>query len=751
MTSEAEVWIGPDAVKRGGLEVAEARIDGVPVQLIRISPDRSSPELVARFRQQARLLGTLRAANAERLLFEGDLDDAPFAALEPTSGQTLASLIASADPGARLGLVERFAQPIASALAQAHARGLFHGRIRPESILFARDGGVLLTGFLEGSQPLGDQSTVISSERFFLPRPAGLSEEAWDLRCLALVGWYALSGTVVSSAREIQGNSALGPLIAGVLDGAITSAEAFASALASRGGGAFVARTQTGVPPPLGTRTVPARVVGGSSSGPRTVVLRQPMIPEEEREPPETATLPELGSMVGSYEIVGEVGRGSNGVVFRANHVVLGRATALKVQLARVRDSETARRRFFREARALAALRHPGVVEIHDAGLTSDGAPFVAMELLEGEPLNKLGPMPARQAAELIKDVALGLAAIHEAGLIHRDIKPSNVMVERRAGGLRAKITDFGLVKDLLDDEHTKLTRAGWFLGTVAFCAPEQVSEPGSVGPAADLYALGATLYFALTGTPPHTGRGAEFLERRLSERAPRLTEHGAIGQVANQLLEFSPSARPASARATVELLERALVKDGFAPANAADEGGSLRSWIATGALGLAAISALAIWVLLVAEVREKPVPVAPEPSAQAPVTEAPRAEAPVVAARAATVAETPEPAPRASPPPRRTAPPASTAPRPTSAPSPKPTEVAPPPAPTKEAVVARARALGAQIRGLGPKVPVEALRPIETEYFAIKEALGGPVTLEALRDLDQRLQALEQSLARYR
>lgn len=749
MTSEAEVWIGPNAVKRGGLEVAEARIDGVPVQLIRISADRSSPELVARFRQQARLLGTLRAPNAERLLFEGDLDDVPFAALEPTSGPTLANVLASADPGARLSVVERFAEPIASALAQAHALGLFHGRIRPESILFTRDGRVLLTGFLEGSQPLGDQSTVISSERFFLPRPAGLGEEAWDLRCLALVVWYALSGTVAASGREIQGNSAFGPLIAGVLDGAIASLGAFASALASRAGGAFVARTQTGAPPPLGTRTVPARVVGGSSSGPRTVVLRQPMTAEE-REPPETATLPELGSMVGSYEIVGEVGRGSNGVVLRANHVVLGRPAALKVQLARVRDSETARRRFFREARALAALHHPSVVEIHDAGLTSDGAPFVAMELLEGEPLNKLGPMPARQAAELIKDVALGLAAIHEAGLIHRDIKPSNVMVERRAEGLRAKITDFGLVKDLLDDEHTKLTRAGWFLGTVAFCAPEQVSEPGSVGPAADLYALGATLYFTLTGRPPHTGRGAEFLERRLTERAPRLSEHGAIGQVANQLLEFSPSARPSSARATVELLERALVKDGFGPRSTGDEGGSLRSWIATGALGLAAVSALAIWVLLVADVREKPAQVAPEPSAEVPAPEAPSAEAPVVAARAATVAETPEPAPRASPPPRRTAPPASTAPRPTSAPSPKPPEVAPP-APTKEAVVARARALGAQIRGLGPKVPVEALRPIETEYFAIKEALGGPATLEALRDLDQRLQALEQSLARYR
>jgi hypothetical protein len=322
-------------------------------------------------------------------------------------------------------------------------------------------------------------------------------------------------------------------------------------------------------------------------------------------------------------------------------------------------------------------------------------------------------------------------------------------MVERRAEGLRAKITDFGLVKDLLDDEHTKLTRAGWFLGTVAFCAPEQVSEPGSVGPAADLYALGATLYFTLTGRPPHTGRGAEFLERRLTERAPRLSEHGAIGQVANQLLEFSPSARPSSARATVELLERALVKDGFGPRSTGDEGGSLRSWIATGALGLAAVSALAIWVLLVADVREKPAQVAPEPSAEVPAPEAPSAEAPVVAARAATVAETPEPAPRASPPPRRTAPPASTAPRPTSAPSPKPPEVAPP-APTKEAVVARARALGAQIRGLGPKVPVEALRPIETEYFAIKEALGGPATLEALRDLDQRLRRLERELARY-
>lgn len=749
MTSEAEVWIGPDAVKRGGLELAEARIDGVPVQLIRIAPERSSPELIARFRHQARLLGMLRSPATERLLFEGDLDDVPFAALEPTSGQTLASLLISAEPRARLSLVERFAQPIAAALAQAHESGLFHGRIRPESILFSADGRELLTGFLEGSQPLGDQSTVISTERFFVPRPAGLSDERWDLRCLALVAHFALTGAVVSEAREVEANTALGPVIAGVLDGTIVSAQAFAAALASRGG-EFAVRTQTGAPPPLGTRTLPARLVGGSSSGPRTVVLRQPLLPEQ-GEPPESATLPEIGSLVGSYEIVGEVGRGSNGVVLRATHVVLGRPVALKVQLARVRDSETARRRFFQEARALAALHHPSVVEIHDAGLTSDGAPFVAMELLEGEPLNKLGPLPPQQAAELIKDVALGLAAIHEAGLIHRDIKPSNVMVERRAEGLRAKITDFGLVKDLLDDEHTKLTRAGWFLGTVAFCAPEQVTEPGSVGPAADLYALGATLYFALTGRPPHAGRGAEFLERRLTERAPRLSEHGAIGQVANQLLEYSPAARPPSARAAAELLERALAKDGFRPASAEEAGASLRSWIATGALGLAAVSALTIWVLLFADVREKaPVaPVAPGPSApiEDPVT--PSAEARAVSARAATIAETPE-VPRPAVPPRRAAlPPASPPPR---APSPKPASVpSPPPAPTKDAVIARARALGSQIRTRGPSVPVDELRPIETEYFAIKESLGGPVTSEALRDLDQRLQTLEQQLARYR
>lgn len=205
---------------------------------------------------------------------------------------------------------------------------------------------------------------MISSERFFLPRPAGLSEEAWDLRCLALVGWYALSGTVVSSAREIQGKSALGPLIAGVLDGAITSAEAFASALASRGGGAFVARTQTGVPPPLGTRTVPARGGGWILVGTadrRAPSARRSRRRSESRRRPRRCRSSGRGRCLS--DIVGEVGRGSDGVVFRANHVVLGRATALKVQLARVRDSETARRRFFREARALAALRHPGVVE----------------------------------------------------------------------------------------------------------------------------------------------------------------------------------------------------------------------------------------------------------------------------------------------------------------------------------------------------------------------------------------------------
>jgi len=209
----------------------------------------------------------------------------------------------------------------------------------------------------------------------------------------------------------------------------------------------------------------------------------------------------ESGGLAADYEILGELGHGGMGVVFKARHRRLNRIVALKM----IGDGKHAlaeqRARFLIEAEAVARLRHPHIVQIYDFG-EADGQPFVTLEWLEGGSLAdrlKGTTQPARAAAELIATLASAMHAAHQAGIIHRDLKPSNVLFDG-AGG--PKIADFGLAKRLeVADGHTL---SGQVMGIPSYMAPEQAQgQVHRIGPAADIYALGATLYEMLTGRPP--------------------------------------------------------------------------------------------------------------------------------------------------------------------------------------------------------------------------------------------------------
>jgi WD40 repeat protein len=206
-------------------------------------------------------------------------------------------------------------------------------------------------------------------------------------------------------------------------------------------------------------------------------------------------------STVPGYEILGELGRGGMGVVYKARQVGLNRLVALKMILAGGHAGEAERARFRVEAEAVARLQHPNIVQIHDIG-ESNGHPFFSLEFVEGGTLAEhLGhrPQPPRQAAQLVATLARAVHAAHQAGIVHRDLKPANVLLT--ADGT-PKIADFGLAKRL--DAESRLTRSNAIVGTPSYMAPEQV-EAGSrnVGPAADVYSLGAILYEMLTGRPP--------------------------------------------------------------------------------------------------------------------------------------------------------------------------------------------------------------------------------------------------------
>ncbi len=274
----------------------------------------------------------------------------------------------------------------------------------------------------------------------------------------------------------------------------------------------------------------------------------------------------------GRYRVVALLGEGGMGRVYEAEHVRLGRKVALKVlRRDQARDEATVRR-FEQEARAAGAIGHPAIVGIEDFDRTDDGEVFLAMELLEGRTLEEAladgGTLD--EAVAWLADVAEGLAAAHEAGVLHRDVKPGNVFVIGGPGDrTRAKILDFGIAK-LVDDEHAVRTEMGTVLGTPYYLAPER-AQGKRLDPRADLYSLGVILYEVLTGNVPFVddsfmGVLAKHMrEPPLDPRqaAPERPIPDELANLTMALLAKSPDDRPQTAAAVAASLRRILAEHG--------------------------------------------------------------------------------------------------------------------------------------------------------------------------------------------
>jgi len=208
-----------------------------------------------------------------------------------------------------------------------------------------------------------------------------------------------------------------------------------------------------------------------------------------------------LPATFGDYVLLEEIGRGGMGVVYRATQNSLGRTVAIKMLLRRDLASQSDLTRFRSEAEAAARLDHPGIVSIFEVG-ECDGHPFYSMQFVEGTTLAKRllqGPLPAREAADLLAKVADAVHAAHARGVLHRDLKPSNILID--AAG-EPHVSDFGLAKRLEVEES--VTHTGAILGTPCYMSPEQAAgSRGDVGPTSDVWSLGAILYQMLTGRPP--------------------------------------------------------------------------------------------------------------------------------------------------------------------------------------------------------------------------------------------------------
>jgi len=268
---------------------------------------------------------------------------------------------------------------------------------------------------------------------------------------------------------------------------------------------------------------------------------------------------------LGQYELLEKIGEGGMGVVYRAEHEMLRRPTAIKL-LAPHAAGEQNLRRFEREAQLTARLANPHTVSVYDFGRTPEGAFYYVMEYLDGIDLERLvrgeGPLPPGRVVHILAQVCEALAEAHGVGLVHRDIKPANIVLSEM-GGISdfAKVLDFGLVKDVTGSDDLRLTREDVFAGTPQYLAPETIENGLSSDPRSDLYAVGAVAYFLLTGSPVFDGRLVEVIQSHL-QRAPeppsaRLGQRlpAKLERVVLDCLEKDPLRRPESAHALMDRL----------------------------------------------------------------------------------------------------------------------------------------------------------------------------------------------------
>lgn len=273
---------------------------------------------------------------------------------------------------------------------------------------------------------------------------------------------------------------------------------------------------------------------------------------------------------VPGYEILGVLGRGGMGIVFRARQEGLNRIVALKLIRYGKLAGPDELARFQTEAEAVAQLQHPNIVQIYEVGTTTSG-PFVSLEYVTGGSLDKLlagNPQSPRLAARLAHDLAVAMHHAHQRGIVHRDLKPGNILLAEKPGAADdfpwlPKIADFGLAKRLENDSGQ--THTGVILGTPSYMAPEQAASRKDIGPAADVYALGAILYEAITGRPPFRAANAfDTIQQVLTEDpvAPHRLQSRTpvdLATICLKCLEKDPARRYASAEALAQDLGRFL------------------------------------------------------------------------------------------------------------------------------------------------------------------------------------------------
>ena len=330
-------------------------------------------------------------------------------------------------------------------------------------------------------------------------------------------------------------------------------------------------------PPPESSEdaTIPPEHHSGRGVSPKTLAGHADTIaPESQPLGYQHSAGPSL--LAEGYEILDELGRGGMGVVYKARDTELNRIVALKMILAGAHASPETLARFKTEAEAVAQLQHRGIVQVFDVGQV-DGQPYCALEYVQGGALDQLmarAEMSTMDAVAIVEELAHAMSAAHQAGIVHRDLKPANILMDFQGSGSslhagklthRPKITDFGLAKKV--EQDSQHTQTGAIMGTPSYMAPEQARGVKRIGPAADVYSLGAILYHLITKRPPFSGDSPiDTIMHVIDEPpvSPRTINEGVdrdLDTIILKCLEKDPAARYASAEHLAQDLHRYQLK----------------------------------------------------------------------------------------------------------------------------------------------------------------------------------------------
>jgi len=295
------------------------------------------------------------------------------------------------------------------------------------------------------------------------------------------------------------------------------------------------------------------------------------------------------GRTISGYRLVERVGEGGTATVYRAHHDAHGRC-AFKTLRERLRTDPTAVKRFLREAEYGGRVQHPGVVRTYDYG-QHDGIHYLALEWVEGSPLGQTvqdrGSLPPDEVAGVVRQLADALAATHAVGIIHRDLKPENIIYD--SATRRVKLLDFGIARDAQEPSSERLTRAGFFVGSLQYVSPEALSGE-LVAEGADIYSLATITYYLLTGTHPYPGRTPRELFHQLLTEQPRPLNQAtaktkfpaALEAAVMKGLARTPQQRQPSVTSFAEEVAQAVGPAESQPAPGGGLLGAIRSWMGT-------------------------------------------------------------------------------------------------------------------------------------------------------------------------